>query len=161
MAISSHELRRVRKVAKLLDSQFEFRGIRFGIDPLLGLFPGVGDLVTSAMSFYLIHLAWQLQSPPILLLRMGFNVLVDNILDLIPFIGNLFDFIWKANERNLRLLENYLENPKRTKRVSYFVIILIGAALLAALILSFYLTFEVLMAIWNFFLTGTSSGNTL
>lgn len=156
---SSRDLRHIRKVARLLDSQFEIRGIRFGLDPILGLFPGVGDFITSAMSFYLIHLAWQLHSPPVLLLRMGLNVLIDNLFDLIPLLGNLFDFVWKANEKNLRLLEKYLENPKRAERVSYLVIILIGLSLLAALIMGFYLTFELLMAVWNFILTGTSSGD--
>lgn len=159
MSGSAENLKRVRKVSRLLDTQFKFRGIRFGLDPVLGLFPGVGDLATSLMSFYLIHLAWQLKSPPVLLLRMGLNVLFDNFLDLIPLVGNLFDFFWRANERNLRLLEKYLENPVRTERVSYFVIVLIGIALLAAVILSFYLTLELLMAVWNFLLTGTSSGN--
>lgn len=155
---SSAHIQRVRKISRLLDTQFELRGIRFGIDPILGLFPGIGDLITSALSFYLIHLAWQLHAPPVLLFRMGLNVMMDNLMDLIPFIGNVFDFFWKSNERNLRLLEKYLVNPKRSERVSYLVIILIGLLVLTVLILSFYFTFELLMAIWNFALTGSSSG---
>jgi len=155
----SAHIQRVRKISRLLDTQFELRGIRFGIDPILGLFPGIGDLITSALSFYLIHLAWQLNAPPVLLLRMGVNVMIENLMDLIPFIGNVFDFFWKSNERNLRLLEKYLVNPKRSERVSYLVIILIGLLVLTVLILSFYFTFELLMAIWNFALTGSSTGS--
>ena len=158
MSPSAH-IQRVRKISRLLDTQFELRGIRFGIDPILGLFPGIGDLITSALSFYLIHLAWQLNAPPVLLLRMGVNVMIENLMDLIPFIGNVFDFFWKSNERNLRLLEKYLVNPKRSERVSYLVIILIGLLVLTVLILSFYFTFELLMAIWNFALTGSSTGS--
>lgn len=151
---SSKDLKKVRQISRILDSQFEFRGFRFGLDPILGLVPGVGDLVTSLLSFYTIHLAWQLHCPPVLLFRMGLNVLIDNIIDLIPLVGNLFDFVWKANQKNLHLLERYLENPLRTERVSYLILILIGLGLLASLILSVYLTFEVLIAIWNFVLTG-------
>ncbi len=85
--------------------------------------------------------------------------MIENLMDLIPFIGNVFDFFWKSNERNLRLLEKYLVNPKRSERVSYLVIILIGLLVLTVLILSFYFTFELLMAIWNFALTGSSTGS--
>lgn len=156
---SQSDLKKVRRLARLLDSQFEVGGFRFGLDPILGLFPGVGDFITSLTSFYLIHLAWQLGSPPILLLRMGLNVLFDNVLDLVPFIGNLFDFVWRANTRNLRLLETYLQAPQRTERVSYPLMVLIGLSLLAALILSFYLTFELILAVWNLIITGTTSGD--
>ena len=155
---SGNDLKKIRQISKLLDSQFEFRGFRFGVDPLLGLIPGLGDFVTSLLSFYTIHLSWQMKCPPVLLFRMGVNVLLDNLIDLIPFLGNFFDFFWKANQRNLRLLEKYLENPRRTERVSYFIMVLIGVGLLACLILSLYLTFELLMAAWNFILTGHPSG---
>lgn len=146
---SQREVQRVRKLSQLMDTQFKVGGVRFGLDPILGLFPGIGDFVTSAVSFYLIHLAWQLKSPPILLFRMGINVLIDGLIDLIPFVGNFFDLFWRANERNLKLLENYISSPTRTERISYAVVVLIGLSLLATLILSVYLSFELLMAIWN------------
>lgn len=105
----------LNSLAHLLDTRFRLPfGFRVGWDGILGLVPGVGDLVTSTLSLYLVFRAAQMNCPPAILLRMGGNILVENLVDAIPVVGSLFDFVWKANSKNLRLLNRYQQSPSRT-----------------------------------------------
>lgn len=113
----------VEELADQLDTRFRLPGgFRVGWDGLLGLIPGVGDLVTNGISFYIIFRAADAGCPPSVLLRMALNVLVDNLIDAIPFLGNIFDFFWKANSKNLELLRRYTFDPRRTTRSSRGVV---------------------------------------
>jgi hypothetical protein len=112
----------VRRLARELDSKFEVLGIRVGWDGVLGLFPGIGDLVTNAMSFYILFRAADLGCPPSVLLRMGFNIFVDNLFDAIPILGNVFDVFYRSNLKNLALIERYAQDPHRTARTSRAVV---------------------------------------
>jgi hypothetical protein len=104
----------LRRLVDFLDTRIQGpMGFRFGWDGIIGLIPGLGDIVTGAMSFYVIFRSAALGAPASLLLRMGANVLFENFIDLIPIFGNLFDFFWKSNTKNLRLLESYLHNPRK------------------------------------------------
>ena len=82
-------------------------GWRFGLDPIIGLIPVVGDLATTLVSLYIVATAAQLRVPRSTLARMGVNIAIDSIVGAIPFVGNIFDFAWKANARNAQLLERY------------------------------------------------------
>ena len=99
-------VRRLQMMADLLDNQFELpgTGIRFGLDPLLGLIPGVGDTISLALSGYIIYEASRLDVPTSTLARMVANVLIDWLIGLVPVLGDYFDFAFKANQRNLRLM---------------------------------------------------------
>jgi hypothetical protein len=100
------------------DSVFEVPGLgwRFGLDPLIGLVPVVGDLASSAVSFYILSLAAHFGVPRRTLARMAINVGIDYVLGSIPLIGNVFDFAWKANQRNMALLEQALAAPAHERR---------------------------------------------
>ncbi|HEX3325968.1 MAG TPA: DUF4112 domain-containing protein [Actinomycetota bacterium] len=97
-------------MARAMDEQFLVPGtnIRFGWDAILGLFPGIGDALTSAISLLIVHHARQTGASPVLLARMLANVGVDFLLGSIPLVGDAFDLAWKANRKNARLLEQHL-----------------------------------------------------
>jgi hypothetical protein len=103
-------LNQVQFLARAMDEQFLVPGtnIRFGWDTILGLFPGIGDALTSAISLLIVHHARQTGASSILLARMIANVGVDFLLGSIPLVGEAFDFAWKANRKNARLLEQHL-----------------------------------------------------
>ena len=143
-------LNQLRALGRMLDSRFEGpMGVRFGLDGLIGLIPVVGDLVTSAMSLYIIAQAAALGCAPATLVRMALNVMIENLIDMIPLAGNIFDFIWKANLRNLALLENHLSSPRKITWQSRAMVGFIALILLAVLAGTGYVAFKTLLAIWN------------
>ena len=128
-------LGRARGLARLLDNVVGIPGtsIRFGLDPLLGLVPGLGDLAGAAMSGYIVLLAAQFGAPASVIARMLGNVVVDTVGGSLPFLGDLFDAAWKSNVKNVELLERWLAEPRRTRRSSRLVI---GLTLLALALLA-------------------------
>lgn len=94
-------------LAKLLDNQFRIFKWRFGIDPILGFFPIIGDLIPLLISFYLIWIGTKMHIPQGDINKMILNALVDVVLGFIPFVGDLIDFSYKAHERNMKILEKY------------------------------------------------------
>ena len=108
----THEerLAQVRWLAGVMDDAFHVPGtrLRFGWDSILGLFPGLGDVLTSTLSLLIVHHAWQTGASKLTLARMLGNIGVDFVVGAVPFIGDLFDFVWKANRKNARLLEQHL-----------------------------------------------------
>jgi len=103
-------LRRIRRLAWLVDAAFVIPGtrFRFGLNSLIGLAPGAGDAVLGLLSAYIIYEAAQLGLPRAVLLQMVGNVVIEVVGGSIPIIGDLFDVALKANIRNLRLLERHL-----------------------------------------------------
>ena len=99
----------LRRVAQLLDSALVVPGTsyRVGLDPILGLIPGLGDLVSPVFAVALLWQARQLAIPKVVQLRMIFNVAIDTLVGVIPLFGDLFDFAWKSNNMNMALLERY------------------------------------------------------
>lgn len=102
---------RLEKLAWLLDGALVVPGteIRVGLDALIGLVPGVGDVVAAALSSYLIFEARRLGAPKHVILRMVWNLGLDTVLGAVPVVGDVFDVAWRANLKNLRLLEDYLD----------------------------------------------------
>ncbi|ELZ65141.1 DUF4112 domain-containing protein [Haloferax sp. Atlit-10N] len=100
-------LARLRTVSFYLDEAFEIPGTnyRIGLDPILGLVPGVGDATASALSAYILVEAAMLGVPRATLARMLGNVVLDATVGSLPVVGDVFDAAWKANARNVRLLE--------------------------------------------------------
>lgn len=103
-------LARLDRLAWLLDTSIGIPGTRwrFGLDPLLGMVPGIGDVVGAALSSYIVYEAWRLRMPPALLARMIANVAADTLLGAVPVAGDVFDAWWKTNRRNVDLLRRYL-----------------------------------------------------
>ena len=104
-------LGRIRKLSRLMDTAFRIPGtpFRLGWDPIIGLLPGVGDLIDTAFSAYLLFLASQFGLPKNVLGWMVFNIGLEAIVGSIPLIGDVFDAFYKSNIRNLALLEQHLQ----------------------------------------------------
>ena len=100
----------VRKVSRWLDSGFKVPGtsFRFGFDPIIGLIPGLGDVVSLAISSYPIAAARRMGLPRRTIARLIANVGVDALIGAIPLIGDVYDFAFKANTRNLKIIERAL-----------------------------------------------------
>ena len=94
------------QLAYWLDGVFRIPGVgwRFGLDAIIGLVPGIGDTVTSILSFYILVSAVRYRVPKITLLRMGLNLGLDYFLGSLPLVGDLFDAWWKSNQKNVELL---------------------------------------------------------
>ena len=103
-------LRRVETLAHWFDDRYRVpgTGFRVGLDGILGLIPGVGDVVTNSITAYIIYEAWRLGIPTSTLARMLANLGVDTVVGAVPLVGDLFDFGFKANRRNVRLLHRHL-----------------------------------------------------
>lgn len=108
MAHNMHHIRRARIISRLLDSQFQFLGYRFGLDPLLGLIPGFGDTVSLILALYLFYIAVELKVSQRRLFRMLRNIGLDFLLGILPVVGDISDFIYKANQKNLEIIEEHL-----------------------------------------------------
>lgn len=104
-------LERIRKLSRLLDTAFRVPGtpFRIGWDPIIGLIPGLGDLIDTAFSAYLLFLATQFGLPRNVLGWMLFNISLEAVIGTIPLIGDVFDAFYKSNIRNLALLEQHLQ----------------------------------------------------
>ena len=111
---SPQGLRQLDRLATLMDAQFKVPGtnFRFGLDGLLGLIPGAGDLSTFAVSGYMLWIMAHNGASGYVLARMILNVLVDAIVGAIPFIGDIFDFAFKANMRNMRLMQQHYQEGR-------------------------------------------------
>ena len=99
------DLKRVRKLATLLDAQFQVAGVKLGWDAILGVVPVVGDVVTALIGAYPLHIAHKHKLGRMVQLRMAKNLLIDLAVGEIPLLGDLFDVGFKANLKNADLLE--------------------------------------------------------
>lgn len=110
---------RADQVAHWLDDAFEGPGgFRFGWDNIIGLIPGVGDLVTTLIGLYILRLAMIAGAPTSVLARMSGNIALDALVGAVPVLGDLFDVAIKSNRRNARLLSAYLDRPSNVQRRS-------------------------------------------
>lgn len=126
----------VRRFARLLDSALRIpgTGIRFGLDAVIGLVPGLGDAAGAALSAYVVLLAARAGAPSTVILRMLGNVAIDAVAGAVPLLGDLFDIGWKANTRNVELLDRWLDAPGKVRGASRTLVagVVAGLVLLAA-----------------------------
>lgn len=145
---SDPALQRLRSLTHVLDNAIAIPGTRFrvGLDPLLGLLPGGGDVAGAALSAYIVLESARFGLPKETLLRMLTNLVLDTVLGSLPLLGDFFDASWKANSRNLDLLEAHLKNPRPQRSadrlfliflVLALVLIVVGAGTIAVLFASF------------------------
>jgi hypothetical protein len=108
-------LERIRNLVHLLDTAFEIPGTRWrvGLDAIIGLIPGVGDLVTTGLSVWILYEARELGVRKRTRARMVWNVVADFVVGAVPLAGDVFDAAWKANVRNLKLIDRDLARPDR------------------------------------------------
>lgn len=142
---------RLRRLAWLLDSSIPIPGTRLsiGLDALIGLFPVIGDLVGVFLSSYILKEAAALGVPRSILARMAFNVGVEGLAGMIPFAGDVFDAFFKANQRNVRLLDSWLDHPERTARSSRAFVFLLVTVTIFFVAATSALAFLILRWLWN------------
>lgn len=131
----------VRELVRYLDTAFVIPGtrIRVGLDPIVGLlFPVVGDWLGAFTSMVLLRAALERRVPPVIVLRMVLNVTVDTVLGMIPIAGDVFDVAFRANQRNLELLERHAREGKPRPGdyavIALAVLVVIALALLPLVI---------------------------
>ena len=134
-------LKALKHVSRLLDSAFVLPGtnIRFGLDPRLGLVPGLGDLASPLFTIALLWQSRDLGIPRVVQLRMIFNVAIDALVGLLPLAGDFFDFAWKANDRNLALLERYAYEQRRPSAGDWVFVVSLMALLVVIAAVPFLL----------------------
>ena len=107
------DLARARRLAHLMDSQFSLAGVKFGLDSIVGLLPVVGDSLAAAVSLYPIWVARRHHLGQTVQARMALNVLMDWLPGMLPLVGDVIDVAFKANLKNLKLLERAAEKRRR------------------------------------------------
>ncbi len=129
-------LKRVRSLSRLLDNAVRIPGtsFRIGLDPILGLIPGAGDVIGTVLSAYIVLEATRLGLPRQTLTRMVYNVLFEAAVGTIPIVGDIVDATWKANARNVALLEAHLEAPTPQPTANRWFLALLLAGLMLTVI---------------------------
>lgn len=130
-------LAEVEALAWLLDNSIPVPGTggrRFGVDAIISLVPWVGDVVSGAIGLYLVWRASRFGLPGIVVARMLANVAIDAVVGIVPFLGDAFDFWFKASTRNLRLMRRHLETPGASTREDWLYVgaIIVAIALILA-----------------------------
>jgi hypothetical protein len=122
-------------LSRVLDTWFRIPGtsIRFGIDGIIGLIPGVGDILAGLASSIIILAAWARGAPYVTIARMLVNLALDVIIGTVPLFGDIFDIAWKANRRNYALLTQHLEHPHRNHWRDWLFLAAVGLVVCAIL----------------------------
>ncbi len=142
----NNKLKNIEAIAKLLDSQFKIGGFRFGLDPILNLIPFAGDGATALISLMLVYTMGKHGASNKLIARMLLNVFIDFAIGAIPILGWVFDFYFKANDKNIKLLKDHYTEGKHTGGAKGVIIgvlilfvLLIGALIWATWAIASYL----------------------
>lgn len=146
------QLRLARFLADLLDQRFTIPGtsIRIGLDPIIGLIPGIGDLVANLTGSLILILAARAGVPKIGLVRMGINVAVNTLLGAVPFVGDVLSIWFRSNLRNVELLQRYLGRPARRDVWSdWLLVVALLIALIALIAAVGFFAFWVIRELWN------------
>ena len=142
-------------IALLMDNAFRIPGlnIRFGLDAIIGLIPGVGDIISMLVSLYVLAAAQRYGLSRITTARMGLNIAIDTIIGAIPLVGDAFDLVWKANQRNVALVQHHMNTPlhlrNKARRGDWLYVAGIAAVLVVILAGLIYGAYLVLAAIVN------------
>jgi len=145
----------IELLARLMDSIFVIPGtqIRFGLDALIGLVPGLGDTLTSFVSIYILKVASRLGVPRVTLVRMAMNIGIDYVAGIVPFVGDAFDVYWKANLKNVELLKRHLQSTsaadRRARSGDWLFVAGLAAALIALLVGCITIAYWIVTTLWH------------
>ena len=148
---ASRRLRRLRTLAWFFDQSIPIGRWRIGVDPIIGLLPGVGDWIGGVVSCYVVYEAARLGLPAPILARMGLNILTETLLGSVPVLGDVFDFAWKANVRNLALVERHYRpehSPRPLRRITWALSLFVLFFLLLVAALG-YFVFTGILAVFE------------
>ena len=125
------DLERLRSIQWLFDQAFAIPGTkwRFGVDALFGLVPGLGDIAGAMVAIYALRVARNLRAPGVIQMHMLTNIALDALIGMVPVLGDIFDFAFKAQTRNLALLDAWMGSPERARRRSRRGLILVPLAI--------------------------------
>lgn len=149
---ASRRLERMRSLTRLLDTRFTLPGgFRVGIDPIIGLIPGIGDVIASGLSIWLLYDAARLGIPKRILALMILNVIVEAAVGTVPVLGNVIDAVYKANVRNMRLVEKYYAPTMKERPLWTLIAFVVGTLLLVygTLFFILYLFLSWLLALFG------------
>ncbi|WP_017660101.1 DUF4112 domain-containing protein [Baaleninema simplex] len=134
---NTQTVRQLRRLSHLLDNAIAIPGTpyRFGLDPIIGMVPGGGDVVGALLSAYIILQSARLGLPKASLGRMFVNVLLEMLLGVVPVLGDLFDFAWKANAKNVELLESHVRAPRESSTADVRFAVFLGLVLVVVAVL--------------------------
>ncbi|MDJ1172892.1 DUF4112 domain-containing protein [Roseofilum capinflatum] len=136
-----YRIQRLRRLSQLLDNALPIPGLnyRVGLDPIIGLIPGGGDMVSAILSAYIVLEATRFRLPKETLGRMVMNILIDTLTGIVPVLGDIFDLTWKANAMNMQLLEEHLQAPKSSEAADrgFIIVMILILALIVVGITSF------------------------
>jgi len=141
-----------RWLAVIMDNFLRFPGtkLRFGLDPIIGLLPGIGDAASAIISTLAIVYAARYRLPKILLVRMALNILINELVGIIPGLGDAFSFWFKSNVRNYELLRRYAAAPERARKADWIFVFAIVAVLFLIVCIGLVVSLLVFQAIWQF-----------
>jgi hypothetical protein len=142
--------RTLQKLENLLDEAFRVpgTGIRFGVDGIIGLVPGVGDVLAGLLSLIIPIAAWIRGVPYVTLVRMAANLGIGVLVGSIPLFGDIFVIFWKVNRRNYLLLRRHLDEPRRHTASDWVFLLLLISGL--ALVFAIPLALVVWFLVWLF-----------
>lgn len=136
MSTSDPHMRRARTLARVLDTAIGVPGtpIRIGLDAILGLVPGAGDVIGAVLSGYIVLIALRNGAPSVVIWRMLGNIGIDTLVGSVPVIGDLFDVAYKSNMKNVELMERYALRPETVTKRSRWMAALVIAVIALALV---------------------------
>jgi len=145
----------VELLARLMDNVFTIPGtrIRFGLDAIIGLIPGLGDTLTSFVSIYILKVASRCGVPRVTLVRMALNIAIDYVGGIVPFAGDAFDIYWKANLKNVELLQRYMlatpADERRARSGDWLFVASLAAGLIALLVGCITIAYWIVTSLWQ------------
>ena len=136
--LNEEKLLRLKRLSHNLDEAFTIPGTerKIGIDPIIGLIPGGGDLIGGALSIYIMHAGIRMGMPRSVIIRMFGNVALEFIIGCIPIIGDLFDAMWKSNQRNVKLIEDSIISEEKNTIFGYLLIGILIKTLVTVILLA-------------------------
>jgi hypothetical protein len=140
-----------RWLALIMDNLLRLPGtnLRFGLDPLIGLLPGLGDTSSAIISAFALVAAARRGVPKILLVRMALNILINEAVGIIPVVGDAFSFWFKSNARNYELLKRQTATPRRSTKSDWIFVWLVLAALALILVVSLAISYWLLSILYH------------
>ncbi len=145
---TDNKLKNIERISRLMDSQFKIGGFRFGLDPIINIVPFLGDGISAIISALLVATMYKHGASNKIMVKMGLNILIDAIIGAIPVLGWIFDFYFKANDRNVKLLKEHYEEGKH-QGSGKSILWAVAFGVLILLVVIFYLLWLLTKWFWN------------
>ncbi len=134
--IKEEKLIRLKRLSERLDDTFTIPGTKYkiGIEALIGAVPIIGDLIGGILASYIMYSGMKMGAPPRIITRMAVNIAIDFAIGSIPIIGDLFDLVWKANKKNVELIEETTLLNEETNKMNYVIVAMLIVGLIAIIL---------------------------